>query len=255
MRKIILFAAHEVGLRLVRGIAADPAVLAVVIHPSDPGGRNAEIAAACTVDAKPCLIWDGGPLSAALDYMRVNSPDLFILAWWPVRLSPETLNLPKLGTLNLHPSFLPWGRGKHSTFYALRDGEPFGVTIHWAVERLDAGDIAWQRQIRIDPEDTSTTLITAARESVIELFLECWPTIKDGEIPRNPNPLLRGSYHDSTEIEEASRIQLDQCYSGRQFLNLLRARTCPPHPASWFEQDGHRYEVRVEINPLPNLEP
>jgi len=36
-------------------------------------------------------------------------------------------------------------------------------------------------------------------------------------------------------------------YTGREILNLLRARTFTGHPACYFNEDGVKYEVRIDI--------
>jgi methionyl-tRNA formyltransferase len=80
----------------------------------------------------------------------------------------------------------------------------------------------------------------------VALFAENWPAIREGRVPRIPQPRT-GSFHRGAELETASRIDLDASYRARDLLNLLRARTFPPHPAAWFVDDGVRYVVRVAI--------
>jgi methionyl-tRNA formyltransferase len=245
--KILLFAADRFGLKILERVLCDPHLAGVVIDPSDPGRCNADLIAACGIVHKPCLRFESGVLSPCMEALQSLQPDLILMAWWPRRLGEEMLKLPRLGVLNMHPSLLPWCRGKHTTFWSILDAQPFGVTIHWAIESLDSGDIAWQCPILIQIDDTSETLYRRAQAEMLSLFDQVWPRIRLGEIPRQANPIARGSYHNSTEIEDASRIDLDSVYSARRLLALLRARTFDGHPAAWFEEDGKRYEVRVQI--------
>jgi methionyl-tRNA formyltransferase len=48
-------------------------------------------------------------------------------------------------------------------------------------------------------------------------------------------------------LDAASLIKLDELYSGRELINLLRARTFSGHPGCWFIDNGIRYEVSIEI--------
>jgi methionyl-tRNA formyltransferase len=173
--------------------------------------------------------------------------DLIVLAWWPYIVKAPVLGMPRLGCLNLHPSLLPWNRGKHYNFWNLVEEAPFGVSIHWADAGVDSGDVAFQADIPKAWEDTGETLYRKAQAGVVTLFRECFDEIRAGRIPRQPQDRSRGSFHRASELEPASRIELDHGYTARALLNLLRARTFPPHPAAWFTDGGQTFEVRVQI--------
>ncbi|NIM21688.1 MAG: formyl transferase, partial [Candidatus Latescibacteria bacterium] len=83
-------------------------------------------------------------------------------------------------------------------------------------------------------EDTGETLYRKAQSAILQLFKECFPVIKEETIPRQPQDLEQGSFHRASELEPASEIELDKEYTGRQLLNLLRARTFSPHPGCRF---------------------
>jgi methionyl-tRNA formyltransferase len=42
-------------------------------------------------------------------------------------------------------------------------------------------------------------------------------------------------------------IDLDDTYTARHLLNILRARTFPPYAAAYFWQDGKKVFVRVQL--------
>jgi methionyl-tRNA formyltransferase len=246
----VLFAADLVGLQICSEILGDSALKLVVTVPSDPGGYNRQIRAKCAEEGVRCIEFEAGELSQCKAELRAMAADYFILAWWPRKLAEEELRLARIGVLNTHPSLLPWCRGKHPNFWALIEAVPFGVTIHWAVERLDAGEIAFQREIKVLPHYTGWDLHQLAQKQMVELWVEAWPEIRIGQIPRLRNDLAAGSYHDSCEIEEASRIDLDGVYSGRRLLNILRARNFSHHYGAWFEEAGRRYQLEVSIKEI-----
>jgi methionyl-tRNA formyltransferase len=179
--------------------------------------------------------------------LRNLNLDLIILAWWPYIIKNELIGLPRIGCLNFHPSYLPFNRGKHYNFWSIVEEVPFGVTIHWVTEDIDAGDIAFQKAINTSWEDTGETLYHAAQREIIRLFKINFPTIKQGRIPRIPQNLDQGSFHFAHEIEKASTINLEQKYKARQLLNLVRARTFPPYPGARFTDDARTYEIRIQI--------
>lgn len=177
--------------------------------------------------------------------------DLGVLAWWPKLVSRTTLTLSKDGFINTHPSLLPHNRGKHYNFWALVEGAPFGVTLHFVDEGIDSGDIVAQRPIAWDWEDTGQTLYEKASVAMVELFKVTYPEVREGKVCRVPQELDKGSLHYARELCPASEIDLERRYSARELLNLLRARTFAGHPACRFTDNGATYEVTVNIKRKP----
>jgi methionyl-tRNA formyltransferase len=162
------------------------------------------------------------------------------------------LSIPCLGFLNFHPSLLPYNRGKNPNFWSLIEETTFGVTIHWVDDEVDHGDIAFQKQIDKGWEDTGESLYRKALTEIVRLFVDSYPGIRQGEIPRIPQDHGLATFHRASELELASRLDLDDDSRVRDLLNRLRARTFPPHPACWFVDDGERYEVRISITKVEN---
>jgi phosphoribosylglycinamide formyltransferase 1 len=62
--------------------------------------------------------------------------------------------------LNVHPSLLPDFRGLRAVERALEAGvEETGVTVHFMVEKVDAGPIVAQERVPVRSEDTKETLL------------------------------------------------------------------------------------------------
>ena len=58
-------------------------------------------------------------------------------------------------------------------FWTMVHGEPHAtVTIHYMVEKLDAGDILLQRPVPIRPEDSLHDLMVRSKEVGVEALLE-----------------------------------------------------------------------------------
>jgi methionyl-tRNA formyltransferase len=80
--------------------------------------------------------------------------ELFALASYGKILPQALLDLPKLGSFNVHPSLLPKYRGATPIQTALREGETeTGVTIMLMDAGMDTGDIVLQERTPIDPEE------------------------------------------------------------------------------------------------------
>lgn len=173
--------------------------------------------------------------------------DLGILAWWPRIIRPPLLTLPKHGFVNFHPSLLPHNRGKHYNFWTIVDQTPFGVSLHFADEGVDTGDVVAQKTLTYDWTDTGESLYTKVQIAIVELFEQTYGLLRTLAIPRWPQDLSKGSSHRASELDSASNINLDRMYRARDLLNLLRARTFTGHPACYFSEGDKKYEVRIEI--------
>lgn len=173
--------------------------------------------------------------------------DLGVLAWWPHILKPQILDIPRLGFVNTHPSLLPHNRGKHYNFWALVEQAPFGVTLHRVDAGIDSGDILAQSAIDYGWCDTGETLYIKAQKEMVQLFTSHYPALRAGSLAGLSQNADEGSFHLASEIELASRLDLEGSYRCRDLINLLRARTFDGHPGCWFEDLGRRYEISISI--------
>ncbi len=251
--RIALFAAGTTGVEIVRfleNIGEPPVCL--VLNAKDPKGVNTKILE--ITSAQHIFNSDELLQPETVSKLRQMSLDLGILVEWLYILREPILSIPRLGFLNFHIGFLPYCRGVNANFWAIVEEKPFGVTIHWVNQDIDAGDIAFQAEIPVTWEDTGETLYKKAEKRIVQLFIENYPKIKAGNIPRIPQAHSEATFHRRRELHPASRIELDKTYTARQLLNLLRARTFPPHPGCWFEDRGERYQIRISIEKISSDE-
>ena len=105
-------------------------------------------------------------------------PDLFIIADFGQIIPKKILEIPKYGSLCLHPSLLPKYRGASPVQFAIINGEKeTGVTIIKMDERVDHGPIIAQFKEEIKPDDTSESLyerLFAAGGQVLVTILPAW---------------------------------------------------------------------------------
>lgn len=243
-----VFAAGNVGLEVVKFLDQTKERLSCVVFDSkDNSGCSEEIervsARITSHLLKSGTLYDENTLDLLISW----GIDIFILAWWPYIIKEPVIDVPRIGTLNFHPSYLPYNRGKHYNFWALVEEAPFGVSLNFIEKSIDSGDIAFQRRIGTSWDDTGESLYYKAQSAILRLFKENFPAIKQGYLPRQPQDLKQGSFHLAKELKPASEIILDKEYTARQLLNLLRARTFPPHPGCRFTDKGETFEVRVQI--------
>jgi methionyl-tRNA formyltransferase len=239
--RLAVMASGEVGHELVKYLADSfPEDVAIIVTAEED-----EIAALARDRGIPTTVWG---VDVTLQALLIEAGvDLGLLAWWPFIVKDPLLTLPALGWINTHPSLLPHNRGKHYNFWAIVEGAPFGVTLHFIDEGIDTGDVIAQREVPYDWTDTGESLYGKAQVAMVDLFRSAYPLIREGTFVRVKQGVDEGSYHHSEEMQSASRIQLDQEYTARQLIDLLRARTFRGQPSCWFEDDGVKYEITVAI--------
>lgn len=93
------------------------------------------------------------------DFILKSNADLIIVGTWREKICKQTFSMPKIGTINIHPSLLPRYRGPNPYMQVIKRGEKkSGVTIHLMDENLDTGPILLQKEIDILPNDTGKEL-------------------------------------------------------------------------------------------------
>ena len=90
--------------------------------------------------------------------MKNLCADLFVVVAFRI-LPVDLLEVPRLGSVNLHASLLPKYRGAAPINWAIINGEKeTGLTIFRIQARVDTGDILFQEKMPILPEDTFGSL-------------------------------------------------------------------------------------------------
>ncbi len=114
-----------------------------------------------------------------LDLMKAKAIDLIVLAGF-LWLVPENLlaAYPKK-IVNIHPALLPayggkgmYGHNVHQAVIAAKERQS-GITIHYANEQYDSGDIIFQQKCELSDQDTVETL----EEKIHLLEKEYYPKV------------------------------------------------------------------------------
>lgn len=118
--------------------------------------------------------------------------DIVFVSSWSEKFKPETIKVPKIAAINLHPSLLPKYRGPNPYAQVIRHGEKeTGLTFHLMDENFDSGAILRQKVIPISEKETGESLrqkcTLFAKEETKNLLSE----FDNGFItPVNQNPKL-----------------------------------------------------------------
>lgn len=182
-----------------------------------------------------------------LDVVHRLEPDVLVSVGFDHLVPAEVLAVPSDGTVNLHPSLLPYNRGKSPNVWPIVEGTPAGVTLHYMDEEFDTGDIIAQREVQVDFGDTGKDLHERLEHEQFDLFTETWPDIETGDVETSPQDPDRGNYHSTADFLELCELDPAEEVRTEELLNRLRALTFPPFDNAHLEIDGETYYVDVDI--------
>ena len=98
------------------------------------------------------------------------APDVIVVAAFGQILTPEVLNLPRFGCVNIHPSLLPRHRGAAPVVSAILAGDKWsGVSIMRMDEGLDTGPVLTRGQALVRDDDTTASL--SGRLSLMSAYM------------------------------------------------------------------------------------
>ena len=174
-------------------------------------------------------------------------PDFVFSFYYRALLGAPLLRAARRGALNMHGSLLPKFRGRAPVNWAILRGErESGATLHYMVERADAGDIVDSQAVPILLDDDARevyTKVTVAAETVLARSL---PALIAGNAPRRPQPLLPGEYFGRRRPEDG---RIDWSRPALEIHNLVRA-VAPPFPGAFGTVAGERWEIhRTRLAP------
>jgi methionyl-tRNA formyltransferase len=93
---------------------------------------------------------------ADIEAAERSGVSLIIAAGYPYKVPCKVAT--RLKCINIHPAFLPEGRGPWPLPAILMKGHSAGITIHEMTENFDAGDILIQEKIELNPDENLETL-------------------------------------------------------------------------------------------------
>lgn len=171
--------------------------------------------------------------------LRDLDPDLSVVVAYGHILPREVIDLPRMGTLNVHASLLPALRGAAPIQAAIAEGlEETGVSIMRMVPALDAGPVLHTLATPIEPDETGGELTLRLSELGATALIEALALMELGEAPERPQDDVQATYARKVEREDA-RVDWTQ----RAAVVARRIRAYDPKPGAWsMVRDG---EVRL----------
>jgi methionyl-tRNA formyltransferase len=234
--KFAVFAYNNIGCRCLELLVRrGEDVRAVFTHTDDPNENIyfdsvEEIARASGL---PCHTPKDINARENVKLLRGIAPDVIFSFYYRQLLSNEILDIPPDGAINLHGSLLPKYRGRAPLNWAIINGEKeTGVTLHYMVERPDAGDIIAQRSVPIRIDDTAIAVAGRMTEEAVKLLDETLPLIAARQVTAVPQDESQATTFPRRTPEDGC---IDWDMSNLLVYDLIRALTHPfPGAFSYF---------------------
>jgi len=168
------------------------------------------------------------------------SADLGVMAFVTDIVPDQILQDPKLGTIQYHPSLLPLHRGPSSINWAVIQGDATtGLTIFWPDKGLDTGPVLLQKQVEIDPNDTTGSLYFEKLFPMgVEAMVESVALVREGTAPRVEQDHSAATYESWCK---ASDVTIDWGNPVGDLHNLIRGSDPSPGSGTIFEGSEIRF--------------
>ncbi len=212
-------------------------VVAVITAPDKPAGRGKKLTESAVKKyaaekGLPVLQPEKMKNPEFIEELRSYNADLQVVVAF--RILPEVVwSMPRLGTFNLHASLLPQYRGAAPLNWAIINGEAkTGVTTFLLDHDVDTGKILFQRETKIEDNDTVGDLHDRLMKTGAELVLETVDALAEDNVQAiTQSELVREKY-----LKPAPKIFKEDCKiewskKVRDVRNLIRGLS--PHPAAW----------------------
>ena len=238
--KILFWGTPEFAIPSLRALGEEGHdIVGVVTQPARPAGRARELqASAVKVEAVDQSFRVLEPESArSEDFIQEIAglgADLSVVVAYGQILSVEAINLPAMGSVNLHASLLPLLRGAAPINWSIVRGDVItGVTVMRIVEPMDAGPILFQVEEPIGPEETASDLTMRLSEVGAEALVEALLLLEAGLIEEQEQDESRATY--APKIDRAT-ARIDWARESVAVSDFIRGMDAVP--GAWSELEN-----------------
>ena len=228
--------------------AAGYDVVGVFTQPDRPKGRGNKVIAS---PVKQVAVEKGIPVFQPLrirkdgvDDLKALAPDLCVTAAFGQILSQEILDIPRIGTINVHASILPRHRGSAPINWAILQGDKtVGVTTMMTDKGIDTGDMLLKAETPYSKGETAGELTVRMAELGANLLIDTLKQLEAGTLTRIPQDHKNMTY-DPMLTKEMGIV--DWSDSAEDIVNRIHGLN--PWPGCSTAIDGGRLKLlRAEV--------
>ncbi len=174
------------------------------------------------------------------EQLASHEADLCVMAYVLLFVPEEALNVPKYGSIQYHPSLLPWHKGPSSINWPIIMGkEKTGLSIFWPDNGLDTGPILLQKEVDIGPDDTLGSIYFDKLYPLgVDAMLESIELVRGRNAPREVQDPDAGSYEGWCRKDD---VHIDWSKGTDEVYNLIRGAN--PQPGAWTTFNGSEVKI------------
>jgi methionyl-tRNA formyltransferase len=215
-------------------------VAGVFCAPEKPGAKADPLRAAA--EEKKLKVFQFKSLRdpEAHEAMKGLHADLGIMAY-VLQFAPDTfVRIPRLGTIQYHPSLLPKYRGPSSINWPIIRGDTrTGLTIFRPTEGLDEGPVVLQKECDIGPDETIGDLyFNKLFPMGVKAMIEAADLVAAGKHQEVVQDESKASYEGWCRDAEG---RLHWAHHVDFIYNLIRG--CNPAPGAWTTLNGKKVQL------------
>lgn len=175
-----------------------------------------------------------------IDRISSLEADLMIMAFVNVFVPEAARNAPKMGSICFHPSLLPLHRGPSAVNWPIIMGsKKSGYSWFYPTDGLDEGDILFNWECPIDPDDTVIDLyFKKIYPHAVESVLKVVDLFRTGNPTRTAQDEERATYERRC-VKRHARIDWNKPVD--QVYNLIRGTN--PSPGAWTTYQGAELQI------------
>ena len=214
-------------------------VIGVVTQPDKPTGRSRKLTSPPVKEIAleeriPCFQPPSAKNEEFLATIEAMQPDISIVVAYGHILPKRVIDMPRLGTLNIHASLLPLLRGAAPIQAAIRQGfRQTGVTIMKMVPALDAGPIILTAAVPVLDDETYGELQNRLAELGALTLIEALALIELGEAHEVEQDDSLATYASKVTRDDA---RVDWSLTVEEVGRIVRAYD--PKPAAFTTLNG-----------------
>jgi methionyl-tRNA formyltransferase len=227
--KVVFFGTPQFAVPGLEKLIAEPDidVVAVVTQPDKPRGRGKQLIPSpvkeVALKAK-IPVWQPKRVkkeATTLALLRQAEADFLVVVAYGQILSPEILELPRLGCINNHASILPHHRGAAPIQWSLYHGETeTGITTMLMDAGMDTGAMLLKAYTAIAPWDNAQQLAQRLAQMGAQLLIETLFQFEKGQIHPIPQDESQATY---APLIQKSDYAIDWSRSAIALHNQVRA--------------------------------
>jgi len=239
--KIAIIGQQDYGKAVLEAfLARGDEVAGVFVAPDKEGTRPDPLKVAAQEKGLKVFQFPSYRKPEAQDALRELNVDIGVMAYVLLFAPQEFVNIPRLGTIQYHPSLLPKHRGPSSINWPLIQGATrTGLTIFRPTDGLDEGPVILQKACDVGPDDTlGDVYFNKLFPLGVAAMLEAADLVFAGKHTETVQDEAQATYEGWCRGAES---KIDWAKPVGQVYDLIRG--CNPAPGAWTTIAGKKLYI------------